>query len=152
MFPFEQRGHTCGHRKPPRIFGEEIGVHSDIYTPLCDPPAPLPGQALVHEPRMGKGHPHTKKRLQGGRFRRAGLFAKIEPSAPCLGVYRVSTIFDAVLTSIMVNLKLLQKIKCPPVQVRTASKIVKLIYHPPPNTHTAYTGICYVDVHGTGLC
>ena len=82
MFPFEQRGHTCGHRKPPRIFGEEIGVHSDIYTPLCDPPAPLPGQALVHEPRMGKGHPHTKKRLQGGRFRRAGLFAKIEPSAP----------------------------------------------------------------------
>ena len=92
MFPFEQRGHTCGHRKPPRIFGEEIGVHSDIYTPLCDPPAPLPGQALVHEPRMGKGHPHTKKRLQGGRFRRAGLFAKIEPSAPCKGRAKIITL------------------------------------------------------------
>ena len=70
-----------GTRKQPRIFGHEIGVHSEILPPFTTPQPPSPGQALVHGPRIGEGHTHTKKRLLGGRFRRVGLFAKIGPSA-----------------------------------------------------------------------
>ena len=49
-----------------------------------------------------------------------------------------------------VSLKLCFKI-ITPLKLDSGALVVD-IHLPPPNTHTAYTGICYVDVHRTGLC
>ena len=56
---------------------------------LCDPPAPLPGQALAPWVRMGRGSQRVQKRALLGSIWIQEVWSKIEVAAPWY--YRYTT-------------------------------------------------------------
>ena len=53
---------------------------------LCDPPAPLPGQALAPRVRMGRGSQRVQKRALLGSIWIQEVWSKIEVAAPCYAI------------------------------------------------------------------
>ena len=82
MFPFEQRGHTCGHRKPPAFLVKK-SVFIQIYIPPCAiPQPPFPAKRWSMSPAWARATPIRKSGYRGVDFAVLGFLPKLSHRPP----------------------------------------------------------------------